>query len=98
LPLLHSPANRVQRSIVAMLPKRGGLPDASETLRGPLVDQDTSMWLSILGASRLIDRPSNFSKLGPLALATFEDLAPGRVCCLCPGRSAQCSPSAPMRM
>jgi len=75
--LLHSPANRVQRSIVAMLPKRGGLPDASETLRGPLVDQDTSMWLSILGASRLIDRPSNFSKLGPLALATFEDLAPG---------------------
>jgi len=75
--LLRPPASRVQRSIAATLPTRAGLPDASETLRGPLVDQDTSMWLSILGASRLIDRPSNFSKLGRLALATFEDLQPG---------------------
>jgi hypothetical protein len=75
--LLLPPASRVQRSIAARLPKQGGLPDVSGTLLGPLVDQDTSMWLSILGGSRLIDQPSNFSKLGPLALATFEDLQPG---------------------
>jgi hypothetical protein len=70
-------ASRVQASIAATIPRSDGLPDASESLRGPLVDQDTSMWLTILGASRLIDQPSNFSKLGPLPLATFDDLAQG---------------------
>jgi len=66
--------SRVQQSIIARLPKIDGLPDASETLRGPLIDQDTSMWLAILGASRLIQPPKDFSKLGPLPLATFDDL------------------------
>jgi hypothetical protein len=72
--LASQPDSRVQRSIIARLPKSDGLPDASETLRGPLIDQDTSMWLTILGASRLIQPPQTFSKLGPLPLATFDDL------------------------
>jgi hypothetical protein len=71
------PLSRVQRSIAATLPNRDRLPDASETLGGPLVDQDTSLWLTIAGASRIIDHPSNFSKLRKLELATFDDLQKG---------------------
>ncbi len=74
LDMLRLPESRVQRSIIARIPKRDGLPDASETLGGPLINQDTSVWLSILGGSRVIEEPSTFSKLGPLRLATFDDL------------------------
>jgi hypothetical protein len=70
------PGSRVQRSVMEHLPNNNGLPDASETLRGPLVDQDTAMWLTILGASRLIQPPQNFRKLGPIPLASFDDLEP----------------------
>jgi len=69
--------NRVQQSIAAMLPVRAGLPDASESLGGPLVDQDTSVWLTIAGASRLIGDPDEFSKLRALPLARFDDLVEG---------------------
>jgi len=72
--LLPEPESRVQRGIVARLPKAMGLPNASETLRGPVTHQNTALWLSILGASRLIENPASFSKLGPFPLATFDDL------------------------
>jgi len=74
---LREPESRVQQSIIASLPRSLGLPDASETLQGPIAEQDTALWLCILGASRLIDNPRNFSKLGPLPLATFDDLQKG---------------------
>jgi hypothetical protein len=74
--LMVEPGSRVQRSVMEHLPNNNGLPDASETLRGPLVDQDTAMWLTILGASRLIQPPQNFRKLGPIPLASFDDLEP----------------------
>ena len=69
--------SRIQRAIAAMLPQRGGLPVASEGLDGPLVDQDTSLWLAIAGASRLIDDPDTFEKLRALPLARFDDLVEG---------------------
>jgi hypothetical protein len=78
-PFTWQPAepSRAQRAIAAMLPERGGLPDASEGLGGPLVDEDTSVWLTIAGASRLIDDPDAFEKLRALPLARFDDLVEG---------------------
>lgn len=68
---------RVQEAIAALLPRQDGLPEASESLGGPLVDEDTSVWLSIAGASRLIGNPDEFSKLRALPLARFDDLVQG---------------------
>ena len=50
---------------------RGAI-DFSETL-GPTPDQGMDLWLAVVGASRIVARPGNFSKLGPLPLASFED-------------------------
>jgi predicted RNA-binding protein with RPS1 domain len=55
---------------------RSGAVDFSETL-GPLPDQDLGLWLSIIGASRIVPGASNFSKLKDLPLASFSDLVPG---------------------
>ncbi len=70
-------SSRVIRSIESRLPTMWGLPDASETLGGPIVQQNTALWLSLLGASRLVRDPVHFSKLGPLPLSTFGDLRQG---------------------
>jgi len=50
----------------------------SETLEGPVASQDLSLWLSLLGASRIIREPELYSKLQRLQLATFENLRAGR--------------------
>src|SRR5260370_28162321 len=74
---LGEPKGRVQRSIEARLPKLWDFPDASETLGGPIVHRDTALWLTLLGASRLIRNPTDFSKLGPFPLARFDGLKQG---------------------
>ncbi len=71
-------SSRVVRSIESHLPTVWGLPDASETLGGPVVHENTALWLSLLGASRVVRDPAEFSKLGPLRLANFRDLTPNQ--------------------
>jgi hypothetical protein len=51
------------------------LVDFSESL-GPLAVQDLGLWLSILGASRILG-PGQFSKLGNLPLISFDDVQAG---------------------
>ena len=49
-----------------------GLVEFSETL-GPTPDQGLDLWLALIGGSRIIGGPGEFSKLGLLPLATFDD-------------------------
>jgi Caspase domain len=50
--------------------------DFSESL-GPMADDDLGLWLSIIGASRIIGFPGQFNKLKDLELPSFEDVLPG---------------------
>jgi hypothetical protein len=50
------------------------LVDFSESMRGPIANQDLSLWLAILGASRIVDDPGAFQKLREMQLARFEDV------------------------
>lgn len=53
-----------------------GVVDFSERL-GPMSNSDMGLWLSILGASKIIDRPDTFSKLSQIPTAGFDDIPPG---------------------
>jgi len=48
--------------------------DFSESLGGSITDPDLGLWLTLMAASRVLG-PDRFSKLGPLPLATFDDVA-----------------------
>lgn len=50
--------------------------DFSETL-GPMADDDLGLWLSIIGASRIVGGHDDFSKLKDLPLPSFNDILPG---------------------
>ena len=67
--------------VVEVLRRRFGYPDGridfSERL-GPMAGEDLGVWLSILGASRIVDDPDGFSKMAPMPLATFEDVTEGK--------------------
>jgi hypothetical protein len=52
-----------------------GVIDFSETL-GPTSNSDMGLWLSILGASKIINQPDVFSKLSRIPTATFDDIQP----------------------
>ena len=53
-----------------------GAVDFSETL-GPMPDQGLDLWLGVIGAARILLSPQeDFSKLGPLPLASFDQIAP----------------------
>jgi len=55
----------------------GGAVDFSETL-GPMTDQGLDLWLAVIGAARvLLSDQDDFSKLGPLPLASFDQIAVG---------------------
>ncbi len=56
---------------------QGGAADFSESLGGPLQDQDPALWLAILGASHIIKERYDFSKLAHLPLADFSAVSPG---------------------
>jgi hypothetical protein len=67
--------SRVRQSIARQVPNRdeGRVVDFSETL-GPMALQHTALWLSLLGASRIINDPNVYSKLRDMPLASFDDL------------------------
>jgi hypothetical protein len=54
-----------------------GVVDFSESLRGPIANRDLSLWLTLMGASRLWEPHGTFSKLSRLALDDFASMAPG---------------------
>lgn len=49
--------------------------DFSESL-GPMANQDLGLWLSLIGASRIVRQGADFSKLGALPLMNFDDVQP----------------------
>lgn len=70
-----APASPVRESLADHFPNNDYGIDFSESL-GWTQTADTQVWLAIVGAARIIG-PSQFSKLGPLPLMSFEDLASG---------------------
>jgi hypothetical protein len=46
----------------------------SESLGRATADWDLGLWLTLMGASRIVDLPENFRKLGKLPLETFYDV------------------------
>ena len=76
--LLERPASAVHQSILLTVTgdETSRLADFSEQL-GPIANWDLSLWLALLGASRIVAPPAHFEKLGHLPLANFEDVAKG---------------------
>lgn len=50
--------------------------DFSESLGGALANQDLTLWLTLLGASRIIRDTGEYHKLRDLKLSAFDDVAP----------------------
>lgn len=76
--LLDRPASAVHQSILKAVAgdEAARLADFSEQL-GPIANWDLSLWLALLGASRIVAPPGHFEKLGHLPLADFADVAEG---------------------
>ena len=64
-------------SIAAAVPREGEDVLLSETLGGPVADPDLNVWLSIIGAGRVIGSRGEFSKITMLPLADFANEVPG---------------------
>jgi caspase domain-containing protein len=75
--LATTPATPLRQALLTTIPgaHQHGIIDFSESL-GPTPDQGMDLWLALIGAARIIG-PSDFSKLGQLPLATFDDPATG---------------------
>ena len=71
------PDTPLRRSLLGAIPgnHEAGTVDFSETL-GPTPDQGLDLWLALIGASRIVGGAEDFSKLGPLPLATFTNVGP----------------------
>jgi hypothetical protein len=63
------------QSLSSAIPTHGPLVNFSETLSG-IPDWNLSLWLAVLGASRILAAPDTFSKLRELKLETFEQASP----------------------
>lgn len=55
---------------------QAGAVDFSESL-GPMPDQDLSVWLALIGASRILGEGDYYHKLSHLRLASFDAMQPG---------------------
>ena len=71
--LVTAPVTPLRQALLTTIPgaHQHGVVDFSESL-GPTPDQGMDLWLALIGAARIIGA-SDFSKLGPLPLATFDD-------------------------
>jgi hypothetical protein len=63
------------QSLSQTIPTRGPLVNFSETL-SDVPDWNLSLWLALLGASRILADPHTFSKLKDIPLETFEQAQP----------------------
>jgi hypothetical protein len=70
------PQSRVREALLRSVPHDSSQIFFSETL-GPMSDADVGVWLSIIGASRIVRDYREFSKLRDLPIETFEDVQPG---------------------
>jgi len=70
-------SSQLRDALVAKIPgaHSAGTVDFSESL-GPMANEDLGLWLSIIGASRILG-PGEFSKLSALSLQSFDDVMPG---------------------
>lgn len=77
--MLSTASSPLRDSILQHVAPQGGRAvDFSETLRGPTADQDLGLWLALLGASRILGRKKEFSKLDRVPLEyRFDDLPAG---------------------
>jgi hypothetical protein len=77
LDLTAVPPSPLRNALLGAIPgtHHDGLVDFSESL-GPTPDQGMDLWLALIGGSRIIGA-GDFSKLGPLPLATFDHPASG---------------------
>ncbi|HTM50414.1 MAG TPA: caspase family protein [Bryobacteraceae bacterium] len=68
--------SRIRDSLLGLVPGQHDTAraDFSESL-GPMAAQDLGLWLSILGASRILE--NQFHKLQNLPLMSFDDVQPG---------------------
>lgn len=73
--LSPKPSSGAQLSIARTLPNDGMSIDFSESLSN-VPDWDLSLWLALLGASRILAPRDLFSKLQSIALETFADATP----------------------
>lgn len=64
-------------SLSHKLPIRGPRIDFSETL-SDVADWNLSLWLAVLGASRILAAPDTFSKLRSIQLESFTSATPGK--------------------
>jgi hypothetical protein len=71
------PSTQARESILKAIGQspRVGTVDFSETL-GPISNSDMALWLSILGASKIINRPDFWSKLNLIPTANLDDIRP----------------------
>lgn len=76
LDFLPKPVEGAQESLLDSMQRSGPLVDFSETLSN-VPDWNLSLWLAVLGASRIVNDPDTFSKLKNLPLAWFDDARPG---------------------
>ncbi len=76
--LTQVPDTPLRTALLGAIPgtHQHGVVDFSESL-GPTPDHGLDLWLALIGASRITGGPGDFSKLGPLPLATFDDPATG---------------------
>jgi hypothetical protein len=75
--LLKRPKSRVRQNILKAVSQTAGarLVMFSEQL-GPITNWDLGLWLSLIGASRIVAAPGQYSKLVNLPLADFVDIQP----------------------
>ncbi len=77
LDLIPRPATELQAKIHDVIEKTGpGRVAFSESL-GPVSDWDLSLWLAIIGGSRIVAEPDTFQKLRSIKLDSFEETVPG---------------------
>jgi len=66
------PENPLRDQILRFVPHDDSTVDFSESL-GPMADNDPALWLSIMGASRIVADADSFSKLKAFDLQRFEN-------------------------
>jgi hypothetical protein len=77
LDLLQRPSSNVRDNILASF-SHGNNPNLAEFSErlGPMANWDLGLWLSLLGASRIVATPGYYNKLANLPLADFVDIPP----------------------
>lgn len=77
--LMARPVSKVHEQIVKAVKgsKVAGATIYLERYLGPMVNRELKLWLSIIGASRIVSAPSQHVNLSALPLESFEDMREG---------------------